>query len=108
MSDAAWQPADAQRIQAPPSPPTRTLAARERNAPAASRPAVQRCQERRPPPQAGRPAEGRLVHLVVVVGGSQAEQEAAVQPVHHLPEQQEEQKQLEEQQLADPHRGAGR
>lgn len=109
VSDAARRPADAQRSQAAP-PPTHALAARKRHAPPASRarPAVQRREERGPAPEAGRPAEGRLVHLVVVLGWAQAQQEAAVQPVHHLPEQQEEQEQLQEQQLADPHRGARR
>ena len=57
--------------------------------------------------QVGLSPERQLVHLLVFVSRTQTHQEAAVQPLHHLPEQQEEQEQLQEQQFPDSHRGTG-
>lgn len=105
VSDAARQP-DAQRNQAP---RTHTVAPHKLYTSPAShtRPAVQWSEERGPAPKAGRPPKRRLVHLVVLLDGTKTHQKVAVQPLHHLSEQQEEQEQLQEQQLPDSHRGAG-
>lgn len=68
---------------------------------------VQRGQKWRPTSQAGLTSKRRLVHFVIVISRTQTLQKTAVQPIHHLPKQQEEQEQLQEQQLPHPHRGTG-